>query len=101
MLEFKLNYYFEKYKDSSMISITNFKREFTKREGKFDLLNELIKMIYDYQLKKYGECLVSGDMIVNKKRRKNYFNNMENARLRYRFGTVEERKARKLREEHK
>lgn len=101
MLEFKLNYYFEKYKDSSLISITNFKREFIKAEGKFDLLNELIKMIHDYQIKKYGECLTAGDMIINKKRKKNYFNNIENARKRYRFGTVEERKARKLREEHK
>lgn len=101
MLEFKLNYYFGKYKDSSMISITNFKREFTKREGKFELLNELIKMIHDYQIKKYGECLVSGDMIINKKRKKNYFNNIENARKRYRFGTVEERNRRKLKEAHK
>lgn len=101
MLEFKLNYFFEKYKESSLISITDFKREFTKAEGNFDLLIELIKMIHDYQIKKYGECLVSGNMIVNKKRKKNYFNNIENARKRYRFGTVEERNTRKLKEAHK
>ena len=51
MLEFKLNYYFEKYKNASVISSPKFKEVFIKKEGEFELLNELLVMIQRYQIK--------------------------------------------------
>lgn len=54
MLDFKLNYYFEKMKDISFTSRQEFRIIFKKKYGKFQYLEELIKMIEEYQIKKYG-----------------------------------------------
>lgn len=51
MLEFKLEYYFELYKDTVLLSTTKFKDVFTKKHGEFELLPELINMIQKYQYK--------------------------------------------------
>lgn len=60
MLEFKLNYYFEKYKDTCIIKSRLFKELFIKENGDFPLLNELVVMIQRYQYNKYGELVESG-----------------------------------------
>lgn len=57
MLEFKLNYYFEKYKEYPLGSITKFKSDFINKEGNFKYLQELIVMIQKYQIKKYGNII--------------------------------------------
>ena len=100
MLEFKLNYYFEKYKESCVLSARIFKDRFKKENGDFELINELVIMIQKYQYKKYGILLASGrqtDRIV----KKNYYNHLENCRVYKKFGTREERIKRKLMEERK
>lgn len=95
MLEFKLQYYFEKYKDISVVSSSKFKNEFIKKEGNFELLNELIVMIQRYQYKKYGEAIPYGtatpEILGNGIRARK-----EQTRLRQRFGNKEERIRRKL-----
>ena len=59
MYEFKLNYYFEILKDTSFVSRQEFREMFLKKYGKFLYLNELILMIENYQLKKYGSRITS------------------------------------------
>lgn len=91
-LEFKLNYYFEKYKDTSFKTNEIFKRDFIKKEGDFTLLNELVLLINKYQVKKFGtnlcnECNING---LSKKISKR----ISNAN-RKKYGTIEERKRRK------
>ena len=97
MLEFKLQYYFEKYKDVSVISSPKFKETFKKNEGEFELLNELLVMIQRYQIKKYGDLITTGRNIYETKGNGKRFD-MELTRERNRFGTKEERKRRKLNE---
>lgn len=99
MLEFKLNIYFEKYKDTCIVSITRFKEEFIKKHGEFGLLNELVIMIQKYQYKKYGNLLQSG-RIISRDAKKGDFYKKEIARNRSRFGTKEERLKRKLDEKY-
>lgn len=97
MLEFKLNYYFEMYKDTCILSAPRFKEIFTKKHGDFELINELAIMIQKYQYEKYGNLLSSGKRTgVNVK--KGSYNNSYNNRIRDRFGTKEERMRRKLKE---
>lgn len=74
-LEFKLNFYFEKYKDSSLNSNDEFRKKFIKEHGNFPYLNELILMINRYQVKKYGsnlnnyvKCYKSKEQIIKEKR---------------------------------
>ena len=59
MLEFKLNMYFEMYKDLPLPNRDEFRKNFKKKHGKFQYLEELIKMIEDYQFEKYGQTLNS------------------------------------------
>lgn len=97
-LDFKLNYYFEKYKETSISSNEDFKKNFIKENGNFAYLNELVIMINRYQVKKYGTNLcnyVNNYRDAKDKRREN-----EKARLRNkrRFGTKLEREMRKLNE---
>ena len=54
MLNFKLNYYFEKLKDTSFVSRQEFRIMFKKKYGTFEYLEELIRKIERYQIKKYG-----------------------------------------------
>ena len=95
MLEFKLNYYFEKYKEYPLSSISKFKSEFNKENENFELLNELIVMIQRYQIKKYGEVLEHGSITL-KRAEKYSYSKRENARNLRRFGTREERIRRNL-----
>ena len=95
MLEFKLNYYFEKYKDTCIISLTKFKDNFIKENGDFPLLNELAIMINKYQIKKYGDLLASGKKTGVIVKRGTYYRRADQ-RIRTRFGTKEERNRRKL-----
>lgn len=97
MLEFKLNYYFEKYKDTCIVSVTKFKEKFIKKEGEFELLNELCIMIQRYQYDKYGNLVTSGRKL-NTNVKKGTYNNLENNRVRHRLGTKREREIRKLNE---
>ena len=97
MYDFKLNYYFYKYKDHSLISITKFKSDFIKNEGKFDYLNELIIMIQKYQCKKYNSLVETGKYTFNDIPRETQ-TNRERSRVVNRFGTKEERIRRKLKE---
>lgn len=57
MEEFKLNFYFNLYKDKAMVTRNLFRVEFIKRHGEFKYLEELIRMIEDYQINKYGTTL--------------------------------------------
>lgn len=97
MLEFKLQYYFEKYKDTCVISAPKFKNTFTKKEGEFELLNELLVMIQRYQISKFGDLVTSGRNVYETKGNGKRFD-MELTRERNRFGTKEERKRRKINE---
>ena len=58
-LDFKLNYYFNELKDLSFQLREKFKSRFIKRYGRFELLNELVLMVENYQMKKYGETICS------------------------------------------
>ena len=100
MLEFKLEYYFNLYKDTILLSTTKFKDVFTKKHGEFELLPELINMIQKYQYKKYGNLLQTGK-VITRNVKKGTFNQREYARNHNRFGTREERIQRKLGELHK
>ena len=57
MEDFKLQFYFNLYKDKAMITRSLFRIEFIKRHGEFKYLEELIRMIEDYQINKYGTTL--------------------------------------------
>lgn len=94
-LEFKLNYYFEKYKDRSLISSMDFKRIFIKENGNFELLNELVIMINRYQVKKYGYNL--NNYVREFKSREDIIKEKRNstARIERRLGNRAERERRK------
>lgn len=55
--DFKLNLYFELYKNTQISCRNNFRQMFTKKHGRFECLDELIFMIEQYQIEKYGETL--------------------------------------------
>lgn len=99
VLEFKLNYYFEKYKDTCCISLSKFRDEFKKANGDFPLINELFIMIQKYQVKKYGDLIGTGRKF-NTPAKKNEYNNREITRMIDRFGTKAERERRKWREKY-
>ena len=94
-LEFKLNYYFEKYKDRSLISSMYFKSRFIKENGNFELLNELVIMINRYQVKKYGYNL--NNYVREFKSREDIIKEKRNstARIERRLGNRAERERRK------
>ena len=57
MEEFKLNFYFNLYKDKCLPNRDTFRKNFKKEHGNFKYLEELIRMIEDYQINKYGTTL--------------------------------------------
>jgi hypothetical protein len=59
--EFKLNFYFHLLKDKPLPSREKFRGSFKKKYGKFQYVEELIKMIERYQLKRYGTTLARDD----------------------------------------
>lgn len=56
-MNFKLNYYFQLYKDSPVINRQKFRAEFIKKHGRFSYLNDLVLMMEQYQFKKYGHAI--------------------------------------------
>ena len=56
-LDFKLQFYFKMFKDKPFKNAKVFKSEFIKKYGNFEYLNELVIMITNYQIKKYGYSL--------------------------------------------
>lgn len=100
MLEFKLQMYFEMYKESVVLSKTRFVGEFTKVHGDFPLVNELFIMIQKYQYKKYGDLIESGRMVNWKHAKHNDFNKNERQRKYDRFGSKQEREYRKWRSKY-
>lgn len=97
MLEFKLNLYFEKYKEESIISYTNFKKKFNDENEHFTLFNELFNMIKEYQFKKYGSLVMDGKQVKNYIVKKGDYSKLERLRMYDKFGTKEERFKRKRR----
>ncbi len=95
MLEFKLQIYFEEYKNAPMISTSAFKRGFIKKHGEFVLLNELINMVMSYQYKTYGNLLGTGKSAFRNVEKGTYCKR-EASRKYSKFGTREERINRKL-----
>lgn len=57
MNEFKLNMFFIMYKDKPLPNRDEFRRNFKKKYGQYQYLEELIRMIEQYQFKKYGQTL--------------------------------------------
>lgn len=55
--DFKLNFYFEMYKDTPIIKRQWFRYSFYKKHGRFCCMNELMFMIEEYQREKYGTLL--------------------------------------------
>lgn len=99
MLEFKLNYYFEKYKDTCVLSLSIFRDKFIKENGEFPLINEVFIMVQKYQYKQYGDLIGSGRKTYREVRH-GYYGMKEDQRKRRRFGTKEQRQIRKIREAH-
>lgn len=86
MFEFKLNYYFEKYKDVSIVRRNEFRKRFKKENGEFKYLEELIIMIERYQIKKYGASLARADFVYSRSKEErdkanNKYNNWRKRRL--------------------
>ena len=59
MNEFKLNFYFNMYKDTAFKNSEEFRKEFKKNHGEFKYLSELVVMIYNYQSATYGGRLTN------------------------------------------
>ena len=80
--EFKLEFYFNLYKDKPLKSRDEFRKNFKKAHGKFLYLPELIFKIENYQIKKYGETLNNFVYIPNRneRRKNNYRVNAEQKR---------------------
>lgn len=95
MLDFKINMYFEKYKDTPIKSYTKFRNIFEKENGHFIYLREVYIMIYKYQKDRYGSVFDKGDKIDDRISSK-IIKNREKGYLAYRFGSKEERNKRKL-----
>lgn len=70
--DFKLNLYFNMYKDYPIASRESFRKSFNKKHGKYNYLPELILMIEKYQSGKYGMTLWgdSGYNTINRKGRR-------------------------------
>lgn len=72
MNEFKLNFYFNLYKDKALPNRDEFRKNFKKNYGNFQYTEELIKMIEEYQMKKYGETLHDGSLIEHRTSEERY-----------------------------
>ena len=80
--EFKLEFYFNLYKDKPLKNRDEFRKNFKKVHGNFLYLPELIVRIENYQIKKYGETLDNFVYIPNRneRRKNNYRVNAEQKR---------------------
>ena len=87
MLDFKLNYYFEEFKDKSLPNRDEFRKNFKKKYGNFQYLEELIIMIERYQIKTYGETLPRNDVVdIPSKEKRHKENQKAWLRLKSRLG---------------
>lgn len=87
MIEFKLNYYFCIYKDKAIGSREEFRNNFKKKYGKFQYIEELIRMIEKYQFKTYGMTLQRGSFVKGRSREEiKRLNTNERNRRRSRLG---------------
>lgn len=93
--DFKMDYYFQKYKEYTMISLEYFRKEFKKTEGNYDKIDELFRKIQRHQIAKYGNVVGTGGHIFVENRR---VTKNDGRKIKRRFGTKAERRAR--RKEH-
>lgn len=56
--EFLYKLYFEMYKDFPVTSTEEFRRFFRKKHGDYKYLNELVRDLQNYQIKKHGQTIV-------------------------------------------
>ena len=92
MDEFKLQIYFNMYKDLPIGNRKKFKAKFIKKHGKFRYLPELIFQIEKYQYNAFGEGISIDSYSTGKD--KGYRNRLANSRRWYRFGSKEESRKR-------
>lgn len=57
MEEFKLQFYYNLYKEFPVVNRDNFRKLFEYRHGRFKYFNELVLMIEKHQHKMFGESL--------------------------------------------
>lgn len=74
-LDFKLQFYFNLYKDKGMPNRAEFRNNFKKSHGEFAYVEELIIMIERYQIKKYGCTLTNGKRYTYKSREECLYDN--------------------------
>lgn len=94
MLDFKLEYFFTKYKDTPIIPLEKFRKKFKDENGEFTLFKELIIMIQKYQYKKYGDLI--NNKVINVPAKEGIYSIREKERIKGRFGTNKERTTRKI-----
>lgn len=86
MSEFKLQFYFNLYKDRALPNRVEFRKNFKKNYGEFQYTEELIKMIEEHQMKKYGETLHDGKIIEwRRKEERDRINKKVNQQIRDEF----------------
>ena len=56
--EFLYRLYFEMYKDFPATSTEEFRRFFRKKHGDYKYINELVRDLQNYQIKKHGQTIV-------------------------------------------
>lgn len=72
MNDFKLQFYFNLYKDKAFVTRNLFRANFKRHHGDFEQLEELIKIIEQYQIKKYG-CTLYENTNSELKQQTNYY----------------------------
>ena len=93
--EFEYNYYFELYKDESVIGHSHFKKIFKKKHPNVCIdLGRLVVEIEKYQINKYGHTKDSDFYIIPVNREREKKNARQN--IRTRLGTSKERRERKM-----
>lgn len=55
--KFLFKLYFEMYKDFPATSTEEFRRYFRKKHGDYKYLNELVRDLQNYQIKKHGQAI--------------------------------------------
>jgi len=95
VLDFKINYYFEEYKEYPTQSYSEFRKMFEKEHGSFIYLREVFIKICKYQRKKYGDLIESGKGVIYTVDNSVEYNR-DRLRIRHRFGNKEERKRNRL-----
>ena len=58
LISFLYKLYFEMYKDFPVTSTEEFRRFFKRKHGEFILLNDLVRDLQNYQIKKHGQTIV-------------------------------------------